>query len=84
MNARVSIRKRYRRIHPHRTRKLIFDDNLLNHFLKNLYLSTVDINKRITSKYYKLLLRRYDINTYTFSKDGIPLMGFQKEFNKPT
>lgn len=63
--------------------KLIFDDNFIKSFFKEPYLSTVDINKRITSKYYKLLLRRYDINTYTFSKDGIPLMGLsQKEFNK--
>ena len=65
------------------TEQNIFQDNFIKSHFKNPYLSTVDIDKRLTSKYYKPLIKRYTINTYLFDKDGVPLTGIaQKEFNK--
>jgi signal transduction histidine kinase len=65
------------------TEKLILQDNFIKSYFKNPYLSTVDVEKRISAKYFKPLLRRYDITTYAFDKDGMPLIGItQKEFNK--
>ena len=65
------------------TEKLILQDNFIKSYFKNPYLSTVDVDKRISAKYFKPLLRRYDITTYTFDKDGMPLIGIaKKEFNK--
>ncbi|HMY22823.1 MAG TPA: HAMP domain-containing sensor histidine kinase [Chitinophagales bacterium] len=61
----------------------ILQDNFVKSYFKNPYLSTVNIENRITSKYFKPLLRRYTINTYAFDKDGMPLIGVtQKEFYK--
>ena len=65
------------------TEKAILEDNFIKSYFKNPYLSTVDIDKRISAKYYKPLLRRYTITTYAFDKDGMPLIGIaQKEFYK--
>jgi two-component system nitrogen regulation sensor histidine kinase NtrY len=65
------------------TEKLILQDNFIKSYFKNPYLSTVDVDKRISAKYFKPLLRRYDITTYAFDKDGMPLIGIaQKTFNK--
>lgn len=65
------------------TEKNILEDNFIKSYFKNPYLSTVDIDKRISAKYYKPLLRRYTITTYAFDKDGMPLIGIaQKEFYK--
>lgn len=62
---------------------LIEKDNFIKTYFKNPYLSGFDVDKRITSKYYKPFERRYNINTYLFDKDGLPLVGIaQKEFNK--
>lgn len=63
--------------------KLISQDNFIKSYFKNPYLSTIDIEQRLSTKYYKSLLRRYNLNTYAFDKDGEPLIGIaQKEFYK--
>ncbi len=65
------------------TESALLQDNFIKSYFKNPYLSTVDIDKRISSKYYKPLLRRYTVTTYAFDKDGMPLIGIaQKEFYK--
>ena len=65
------------------TENNIENDYFIKSYFKNPYISTVDIDKRISSKYYKPLLRRYSLNTYTFDKDGTPLIGTsQKSFSK--
>lgn len=63
--------------------QMIQADNLIKSYFKNPYLYSADLEKYLSSKYYKPLLRRYDINTYTFDKDGNSLIGVtQKEFFK--
>jgi two-component system nitrogen regulation sensor histidine kinase NtrY len=63
--------------------KLILQDNFIKSYFKNPYLSTLDLDKRITAKYFKPFAKRYNINIYTFDKDGMPLIGIsQKEFYK--
>jgi signal transduction histidine kinase len=65
------------------TEKSILHDNFIKSYFKNPYLSTVDVEKRISAKYYKPLLRRYTLTIYTFDKDGMPLIGIaQKGYNK--
>lgn len=53
----------------------ILNDNFIKSYFKNPYISTVDIENRISAKYYKPLLRRYIISTYTFDENGLPLIG---------
>lgn len=63
--------------------KSILEDNFIKSYFKNPYLSTIDIEKRLSTKYYKSLLRRYNISMYAYDKDGEPLIGIaQKEFYK--
>jgi signal transduction histidine kinase len=63
--------------------KLILQDNFIKSYFKNPYLSTLDLDKRISAKYFKPFSKRYNINIYTFDKDGLPLIGVsQKEFYK--
>jgi hypothetical protein len=63
--------------------KFILQDNFIKSYFKNPYLSTLDLDKRINAKYFKPLTKRYNIITYTFDKDGFPLIGVsQKEFYK--
>jgi signal transduction histidine kinase len=61
----------------------ILDDNFIRSYFKNPYLSTVDVEKRIALKYFKPFAKRYSLATYTFNRDGTPLIGLaQKEFSK--
>ena len=61
----------------------IQEDNLIKSYFKNPYLYSADLEKYLSSKYYKPLLRRYDITTYAFDKEGNSLIGIaQKEFYK--
>lgn len=63
--------------------KLILQDNFIKSYFKNPYLSTLDLDKRISAKYFKPFSKRYNINIYTFDNDGLPLIGVsQKEFYK--
>lgn len=63
--------------------KLILDDNFIKSYFRNPYLSTLDLDKRLTTKYFKPLIKRYNIITYAFDKDGLPLTGAaRKEFYK--
>ncbi len=65
------------------TENNIENDYFIKSYFKNPYISTVDIEKRISTKYYKTLLRRYSLNIYSFDKDGQPLIGTtQKSFYK--
>ena len=63
--------------------KQIKNDAFIKAYFKNPYLYTIDVENRITNKYFKRFLKRYNINAYTFDKDGLPLTGtVQKEFSK--
>ncbi|MFN8283750.1 MAG: HAMP domain-containing sensor histidine kinase [Chitinophagales bacterium] len=63
--------------------KQIKNDAFIKAYFKNPYLYNIDIDNRITGKYFKRFQKRYTINTYTFDKDGVPLVGaVQKDFNK--
>ncbi|MDB5226474.1 MAG: hypothetical protein JWN78_667 [Bacteroidota bacterium] len=62
---------------------MVLQDNFIRSYFKNPYISTVDVDKRISAKYYRQFLKRYNIITYTFDKDGMPLIGIaQKDFSK--
>lgn len=61
----------------------ILSDNFIKSYFINPYISTVDIESRISAKYYKPLLRRYMLTTYTFDKNGMPLIGLPlKSYHK--
>lgn len=63
--------------------KLITNDNFIKTYFKNPYLSTIDLDNRIATKYFKLFQKRYSLNIYAFDKDGLPITGIsQKEFYK--
>ncbi len=63
--------------------KQIKNDAFIKAYFKNPYLYTIDVENRITNKYFKRFLKRYNINAYTFDKDGLPLVGaVQKDFSK--
>ncbi len=63
--------------------KLILQDNFIKTYFRNPYLYNVDIDQRMSTKYFKLFSKRYSINTYSYNKDGWPLMGLMpKEFQK--
>ena len=63
--------------------KQINTDNFIISYFKNPYLSSVNVENRLSAKYFKTLLKRYSIVYYCFNKEGKPLMGSsQKEFYK--
>ncbi|MFN8237585.1 MAG: HAMP domain-containing sensor histidine kinase [Chitinophagales bacterium] len=65
------------------TEQEILQDNFIKSYFKSPYLSNFDVDKRISSKYFKQFAKRYHIQTYMFDKDGMPLVGIaQKEFYK--
>ncbi|MCB0507421.1 MAG: GHKL domain-containing protein [Bacteroidetes bacterium] len=61
------------------TENQIEHDYFIKSYFNNPYISTVDIEQRISSKYYKPLLRRYSLNIYTFDKEGASLIGTSKK-----
>jgi len=61
----------------------INNDKFIDNYFKNPYIYYVDIEDRITDKYFKRFQKRYSINVYTFDKDGLPLKGLSnKDFYK--
>jgi signal transduction histidine kinase len=63
--------------------KAIREDNFIKNYFSNPYMMNVDLDERLTNKYFKALIKRYSINIYAFDRDGNPLRGtMNKDFDK--
>ena len=63
--------------------KQIQQDNFIKNYFSNPYLMNVDLDERLTNKYFKSLIKRYSINIYAFDREGNPLRGLMnKDFDK--